>query len=232
MKKRMVLSAILIGTLCSSSIVMAAPSPTASVTYDYSTTTYDYSTTTNDYSTSTTNYDYSTTNNDYSTTNNYNIKVSGKAANTKKVTIKMGSSSSSSGSTPTVTLSSGNYVDPVAGKTLYQISQGGKVILNGSKSRATFMVSSPTTGKVTSAETLAASVNGTLLGVVDTSAPGVVFKTARVNFYVKGLSGDENVAAYQYASGKWSQLNVSEVRKDHVVVDMTGHGTLAFVQVN
>ena len=208
--KKMVLAPVLAGIMLFSSVAMAAPSPTAETTINYN--TY------NDYSTS--------------TTNNYNIKVTVKSNGKTKVKIKTGSSSSSSGGAPTVTIGSNNTVTPVAGKTLYSIGQGGKVILNGCKSRATFIVSSPTSGKISSAETLAASISGKLLGVVDTSAPGVVFKTARVNFYVGGLTGNENIVVYEYAAGKWSQIPVAEVRKDHVLVDMTGHGTLAFIQLN
>ncbi len=217
--KKMVLAPVLAGIMLFSSVAIAAPSPTAETTINYNTYNYDYSTTTNDYSTT--------------TTNNYNIKVTVKSDGKTKVKVKTGSSSSSSGGSPTVTIgSNNNTVTPVAGKTLYSIGQGGKVILNGCKSRATFLVSSPTSGKISSAETLAASVSGKLLGVVDTSAPGVVFRTARVNFYVGGLTGNENIAVYEYAAGKWTQIPVAEVRKDHVLVDMTGHGTLAFIQLD
>lgn len=36
---------------------------------------------------------------------------------------------------------------------------------------------------------------------------------------------------YQLVDGVWVELNITEVRDDHVVVDMTSLGTLAFIEV-
>ena len=57
------------------------------------------------------------------------------------------------------------------------------------------------------------------------------FNTATVNFYLKGIKAGQNIKVYQLVNGQWVELTVSEIREDHVVVDMTSLGTLAFIEV-
>lgn len=135
-----------------------------------------------------------------------------------------GGGSSSSVSTPT---SSGNSVS--YGSNI--VYQGGKIEINGGRSNVTFTITAPNGGAMTSAKNLAGQVGGSLINCVNTSSPGVSFGTAKVNFYVSGVQAGDNVAAYQSQNGKWVQIPVVEIRKDHVVVTMTQHGTIAFVRV-
>ena len=106
-----------------------------------------------------------------------------------------------------------------------------KIEINGVKSNATFMVAQPDGGTMTSANNLAASLGGNLINAVVTSSPGVNFATARVNFFVGGVTDNDTIAVYQLQNGKWVQLSVSEIRKDHVIVNMTRHGVIAFIRV-
>lgn len=127
-----------------------------------------------------------------------------------------------------------NYIYAVNNAVGYgsnTVAQGGHVEINGGKSNVTFVITAPTNGEITSANSLAASVGGALLNTVRTSSPGVAFSTAKVNFYVSGVVVGDNIAVYQLQNGKWVQLPTAEIRKDHVVVLMTKHGTLAFVRV-
>ena len=110
------------------------------------------------------------------------------------------------------------------------VSQGGHVEINGGKSNVTFMVSVPDSGTVSSAASLATSVGGSLINCVAVSST-VAFKTAKVNFYVTGVNVGDNVAVYQVQGGKWVQLQTPEIRKDHVVVNMSQTGTVAFIRV-
>lgn len=121
----------------------------------------------------------------------------------------------------------GNYVN-FGGTITYQ---GGKIEINGGRSNITFTIKAPAGGTVTSANTLAGKVGGSLVSCIETSSPGAGFSTAKVNFFVSGVQAGENIAVYQAQNGTWVQLPVVEVRKDHVVVNMTRHGTLAFVRV-
>ena len=140
-----------------------------------------------------------------------------------------GSSNSGGGSGSSSTTPSGgsNYVN-FGGNITYQ---GGKIEINGGRSNVTFTIKAPASGTVSSAASLAGKVGGSLVSCIETSSPGVAFSTAKVNFYVSGVQAGENIAVYQNQNGTWVQLPVVEIRKDHVVVNMSRHGTLAFVRV-
>ena len=111
------------------------------------------------------------------------------------------------------------------------ISQGGHVEINGGRSNVTFIISAVDGGTSSSAASLASKYNGVLLNIVNTQSPGVGFSTAKVNFYMPGVVAGDNIAVYQLQNGVWVQLPTAEIRKDHVVVNMTRHGVLAFIRV-
>lgn len=110
------------------------------------------------------------------------------------------------------------------------VSQGGHVIINGAPSNQTFSVLKPADGAVSVAKTYASSLGGTVLNVVKVNA-SVKFNTATVNFYMPGVTAANNIKVVQLIDGQWSDVTVSEVRADHVVVDMTSLGTLAFIEM-
>lgn len=111
------------------------------------------------------------------------------------------------------------------------VGQGGHVIINGAPSNQVFSVLKPTLGIVHSAKTFAASLGGRVLNVVRINASISGFRTARVNFYMKGVRAGQNIKVFQNFSGQWLEVEVAEIREDHVVVDMTSLGTLAFVEM-
>lgn len=111
------------------------------------------------------------------------------------------------------------------------LGQGGHVIINGVPSNQTFSVLKPTRKEVDSAKTHAASLSGKVLNVAQIKASVSSFKTATVNFYLKGIKAGQNIKVYQLVDGEWIELTVTEIRDDHLVVDMTSLGTLAFIEV-
>lgn len=46
-----------------------------------------------------------------------------------------------------------------------------------------------------------------------------------------GVTAEQKIQVLQYVDKQWVNLNVAEVREDHVVVDMTSLGVTAFVEV-
>ncbi len=120
-----------------------------------------------------------------------------------------------------------NYVD-YGGNIVYQ---AGKIELNGGRSNVTFTIKAPGGGTYKSAVSLANNVGGTLLNCINTSTPGIGFKSAKVNFFCKGVADADNIAVYQNQDGKWVQIPVVEIRKDHVIVLMSRHGDIAFIRV-
>lgn len=112
------------------------------------------------------------------------------------------------------------------------VAQGGKVVVDGVESNMTFSVLKPELSRVYSAKDFAATLGGHVLNVVKVDVPAELkFTTANVNFYTPGIVTGQNVKVYAYANGSWVESNVTEVRDDHVVVDVTSEGILAFIEV-
>lgn len=125
-----------------------------------------------------------------------------------------------------------NVVVSVPGlENLIPIGQGGHVIINGAPSNQVFTVAKPTTETVNSAKEQAEILGGTILNVVNIKASVRNFETARVNFYMKGVVAGQNIKVYYLVDGEWVELEIAEIREDHVVVDMIGLGPLLFVEM-
>ncbi len=116
-------------------------------------------------------------------------------------------------------------------KNVTPVGQGDKIVVDGKKTNQTFSLRKPLSTHVTSAKSQAASLGGDVLNVVNVQGGIAAGKTASVNFYMPGIQTGDNVQVYRYVKGQWNSLNVSEVRADHVVVDMTETGVLAFIKV-
>lgn len=124
-----------------------------------------------------------------------------------------------------------NAVTELPGLTdVTPVGQGGHVIINGAPSNQTFSVLKPHYAHVTYAKTFANSIGGRVLNVATIKA-SVSFNTATVNFYAKGVKAGQNIKVYQYVDGSWVEVEVTEIREDHVVVNMKSLGTLAFIQL-
>lgn len=127
-----------------------------------------------------------------------------------------------------------NAVAELPGLTdVVPVSQGGHVIINGAPSNQTFSVLKPADGVVGSAKNYASTLGGKVMNVAKINA-SVSFNTATVNFYMPGVTAGSNIKVVQLTdakNGQWSEVTVSEVRADHVVVDLTSLGTIAFIEV-
>ncbi len=110
------------------------------------------------------------------------------------------------------------------------VAQGGHVIINGAPSNQTFSVLKPSYAYVGYAKTFAGSIGGRVLNVAAVKA-SVSFNTATVNFYAKGIKAGQNIKVYQYVDGAWVEVEVTEIRDDHVVVNLKSLGTLAFIEL-
>lgn len=110
------------------------------------------------------------------------------------------------------------------------VAQGGGIIIDGQETNATFSVQKPLRAHVDSAKSQAAALGGKVLNVVGLRTTAT-FGTATANFYMPGVATGENVQVYQYVDNQWVSVNVTEVRDDHVVVDLTSTGVFAFIEV-
>lgn len=127
-----------------------------------------------------------------------------------------------------------NAVAELPGLTdVVPVAQGGHVIINGAPSNQTFSVLKPADGVVGAAKNYASTLGGKVLNVAEIDA-SVGFNTATVTFYMPGVTVANNIKVVQLTNAKnlqWSEVTVAEVRADHVVVDLTSLGNIAFIEV-
>lgn len=110
------------------------------------------------------------------------------------------------------------------------VAQGGNVILDGMASNVTFSLDKPLAAHIDYAKAQAETLNGTVMNVVNVKTTAS-FETATVNFYMPGVVAGQNIQVFRYVNGEWESVSVAEIREDHVVVDMTAPGVLAFVEI-
>ena len=111
------------------------------------------------------------------------------------------------------------------------IGQGGHVIINGAPSNQVFTLLKPTSAIVASAKKFSENWGGRVLTVARVKASVSGFRITQVNFYMKGIKAGQNIKVFQIDNGRWLEVDVIEVRDDHVIVEMTSTGTLAFVEM-
>lgn len=103
------------------------------------------------------------------------------------------------------------------------VAQGSGIIINGVVTNAMATISKVDVAFV---DSVRASVEGTVLNVVDVQFPAV---EATINFYMPGVAADTDIVAVQYVDGTWVDVEVAEVRADHVVLNLKQNGKVAFL---
>lgn len=103
------------------------------------------------------------------------------------------------------------------------VAQGGSLVVDGVVTNMTAMISKVDVAFVNSVR---AAQEGTVLNVVDVRFPA---KAATINFYMPGVAADANIVALQYVDGAWVNVEITEVRADHVVLNLKQNGRVAFI---
>lgn len=103
------------------------------------------------------------------------------------------------------------------------VAQGGNLVVDGVVTNMTATISKVDVAFV---DSVRAAQEGTVLNVVDVRFPA---KAATINFYMPGVAADANIVALQYVDGAWVEVEVAEVRGDHVVLNLKQNGIVAFV---
>ena len=103
------------------------------------------------------------------------------------------------------------------------VAQGGGIIINGVVTNAMATISKVDKAFV---DSVSASVEGTVLNVVDVQFPAL---EATINFYMPGVTAADSITAVQYVNGAWIEVEVVEVRADHVVLNLKQNGKVAFL---
>lgn len=104
------------------------------------------------------------------------------------------------------------------------VAQGGNLVVDGQVTNMTANISKVPAAFVSSVRV---AQEGTVLNVVKVQFPAT---EATINFYMPGVAEGANITAVQYVSGAWVDVEVTEVRADHVVLDLKSNGVVAFLE--
>lgn len=104
------------------------------------------------------------------------------------------------------------------------VGQGGQLVIDGQVTNATATIEKVSSNYV---DSIRAAREGQLLNVVKVSYPA---GEALVTFYMPGVQTGDNIVAAQYADGTWTDVEVVEVRTDHVTLKLKGSGVVAFLK--
>ncbi|MCM1135502.1 MAG: hypothetical protein NC400_07990 [Clostridium sp.] len=101
------------------------------------------------------------------------------------------------------------------------------VMINGAASRA-IRLAKPNNAVVSTAKAHAGNLGGTLMNVLVIKS-GARFQTAQINMLSMGVRAGQDIKVYQLIGGQPVELEVLEIREDHVVFNITEPGTIMFV---
>lgn len=160
------------------------------------------------------------------------VKTSSNSKKKPKVTVKTVPQNTSAPKEITPTFV--NTVTNAPGMdSVVPVGQGGKLVIGGVKTRATFVMSETTSAKVESAKSLGNQIGGSVKNVVETYAPGVRFGTCQVDFKVYGCKSGDIYKVYQLGGkGTWNEVQVDDIHDGHVVCTVSRPGTFAFFKMN
>lgn len=111
------------------------------------------------------------------------------------------------------------------------VGQGGKIMINGVATNLTATLSKVNKTVATAAKEQATTLGGKVLNVVKVDFPGANYKVATINFYLKGLAADKKVVAKQFVKGAWIDVEVAEIRAEHVILNLQNAGPVVFVEL-
>ena len=111
-----------------------------------------------------------------------------------------------------------------------KIASGSNMVTEGAETNATCIVDKVGVGAIRYAQNKAAEVGGTMLTVVELSAPGVHLENAQVALRIEGVKAGDAVTAYRSVKGEWVAVNVTAVADDSVTIDFPGKGIYTFIK--
>lgn len=104
------------------------------------------------------------------------------------------------------------------------VAQGGKLVVDGKTTNMTATIEKVSSVYV---DSIRVARQGTLLNVVKVNYPAA---EAVITFYMPGVQAGDAIMAAQYEGGLWTDVEVTEVRADHVTLRLKGNGVVAFLK--
>lgn len=113
---------------------------------------------------------------------------------------------------------------------LAAIASGSNLVTEGKVTNATCIVDKVDVGAIRYAQQKAAQVGGTMLTVVNLSAPGVNLADAQVTLGVENVVAGDAVSVYKSVKGEWVAVNVVAVADGSVTIAFDSQGIYTLIK--
>lgn len=111
-----------------------------------------------------------------------------------------------------------------------KIASGSNMVTEGKTTNATCVVDKVDVAAIRYAQKKAEQVGGTMLDVVNLSAPGVHLENAQVTLRVEGVKAGDAVTAYKCVKGDWVAVTVAAVADDSVTIAFDYQGIYTLIK--
>ena len=110
------------------------------------------------------------------------------------------------------------------------IASGSDMVTEGSETNATCVVNKVDVTALRYAQQKAAQVGGSMLTVVNLSAPGVNLVDAQVKLAVEGVNAGDAVSVYKCVKGDWVAVDVAAVADGSVTIAFDSQGIYTLIK--
>lgn len=110
------------------------------------------------------------------------------------------------------------------------VASGSDLVTEGKETNATCIVNKVDVGAIRYAQQKAVQVGGSMLTVVDLSAPGVNLVDAQVTLAVEGVAAGDAVSVYKSVKGEWVAVDVVAVADGSVTIAFDSAGIYTLIK--
>ena len=110
------------------------------------------------------------------------------------------------------------------------VASGSNMVTEGKETNATCIVDKVDVGAIRYAQQKAVQVGGSMLTVVELSAPGVNLVDAQVTLAVEGVAAGDAVSVYKCVKGEWEAVNVAAVADGSVTIAFDSQGIYTIIK--